>query len=291
MRARSVFRYSFYPLLVGGSLAIYFYFARRSSIATLSTLSAIIALVSIATIHVCEKWMPYRRSWNISAGDRATNLLLTNVVLPMGFKAVEIGLSLAIASLLSEVVREKLHGLWPAHWGLTAQLALALLLCEFFFYWIHRWGHTSPQLWKFHSIHHAVKRVYWNNSGRFHPVDMILNLTFYLAPLVLLGVPPIIVGAFATVNAVTGLLEHANVDYKAGPFNFIFNTAELHRWHHSTDPVVSSKNFGKALCIWDLVFKSWYLPKDKEVGEVGVTTELIPEDLLGQIVHPFKKIS
>jgi sterol desaturase/sphingolipid hydroxylase (fatty acid hydroxylase superfamily) len=63
---------------------------------------------------------------------------------------------------------------------------------------------------------------------------------------------------------------------------------ELHRWHHSKVIELSDKNFGNILIIWDLVFGTYYLPKDKEVGSIGVLNPAYPHNYLGQLSAPFK---
>jgi sterol desaturase/sphingolipid hydroxylase (fatty acid hydroxylase superfamily) len=107
-------------------------------------------------------------------------------------------------------------------------------------------------------------------------------------PLFLIQPSVELIGLFVTVNAVTGLLEHANVDFNAGPLNYIFNTAQLHRWHHSPKVTISNKNFGKVLSIWDVFFSTWYLPKSERIQKVGVETEDIPSGMWRQFLHPFK---
>ena len=72
---------------------------------------------------------------------------------------------------------------WPTHRPILIQLVFALLICEFFFYWVHRICHRTPVLWSLHSVHHGAGRVYWANSARFHPLDACLDLIFYFLPL------------------------------------------------------------------------------------------------------------
>lgn len=277
----------FYPVLSFGAIALYFTTVNPASVSEIAARVAEISLLAMLLIHFFERWFPYRLDWNLSQGDRSANFFMTVIFLPLITKGVELMLTFGIAVFSTNHHQRVLQ--WPSHLPLFVQLIFGIILCEFFFYWIHRFGHRSRVLWKFHSIHHSVKRVYWDNSGRFHPLDLVLNLSFYLLPLILLGAPPMIYGAFLVLNAVTGMLEHANVAFEAGPLNYVFNTAQLHRWHHSVDPVVSSRNFGKTLCIWDLVFRTWHLDPAKDVQEVGVETESIPDDLMGQWLYPFRK--
>ena len=102
----------------------------------------------------------------------------------------------------------------------------------------------------------------------------------YLGPMLLLGTPPEVLALIATLNAVTGYLEHANVDFK---------TAQLHRWHHTADVTFAMCNFGKVLSVWDQVFGSFYLPP-APVGKVGIGDDQpeVPPDFLERLRYPFR---
>lgn len=278
----------YYPAMLIGAFALFFTFKDQFPGEKLPLLTAIISIGAIAIIHATERILPYRKEWNKPRGDRLSNFIFTNVILPVLSKIVEIILGFMFLSSTSGFVHDHVHALWPREWPLLVQLPLALLITEFCFYWVHRWGHTWGRLWKFHAIHHVVERLYWNNSGRFHPVDLFLNWLIYFFPLFLLGVPSDLIALFLLTNAVTGLLEHANVDFEMGPLNYIFNTAQLHRWHHSVVPEISSQNFGKVLSVWDVVFGTWYMPPNEKVGKIGVEGEPIPADVWGQMLYPFK---
>ena len=41
------------------------------------------------------------------------------------------------------------------------------------------------------------------------------------------------------------------------------SSPELHRWHHMKDTLLANHNYGSNLIIWDLVFGTWFLPKEK----------------------------
>lgn len=283
-------RYVYYPALLITAVLLFFLFKDNFPGEKLPVLTALISVGAIVLIHVSERLLPYRREWNVPRGDRVYNFTFTNLVLPALSKIVEIILGFFFLSGTSGFIHDHIHTLWPRHWPLLLQLIPALLITEFFFYWTHRLGHTYVTLWKFHSIHHAVKRLYWDNAGVFHPLDLFLNWVLYFFPLFLLGVPSDLIALFLLVNAVTGLLEHANVDFEMGVFNKIFNTAQLHRWHHSVVPEISSQNFGKVLSVWDGVFGTWYNPPHQHVDRLGVEGEDIPESVTGQMAYPFKAV-
>jgi sterol desaturase/sphingolipid hydroxylase (fatty acid hydroxylase superfamily) len=289
---RKSFQYAFYPLLLALAWLTYFLLRPRFATDNLFSLVAGISTAAIVIIHVLERAFPYRDEWNISRGDRLSNLVQTNLMLPALSKLTEIFLGWMALHLVPPASWQSLTNLWPRQAPVFAQLILALLICEFLFYWVHRLGHRTETLWRFHRAHHTVKRVYWENSGRFHPLDLFFNWFFYFLPLVAFRVPADVLALFLLTNGVTGLLEHANVNYRGGFLNRIFNTAELHRWHHSVVVEESSTNFGKVLCVWDQVFGSYYLPEDRAVGETGVIDEHVHiQNYWHELAHPFRQLT
>ena len=172
-------------------------------------------------------------------------------------------------------------------YGFIAQLVVALAAGEFCYYWFHRATHTIPVLWRFHAVHHGAKRVYWMNAGRFHFIEIFFGgLAFYI-PLAFFQPYPDVTIMIIAFSGITGFLEHINIDFRAGWLNYIFNTAQHHRWHHSKVVKESNTNYGKVLIIWDLLFGTFFLPKDREVEEVGTVADDVPYDFLGQVKYPF----
>ena len=78
-----------------------------------------------------------------------------------------------------------------------------------------------------------------------------------------------------------------------GPFmKKIFNSPEMHIWHHAHDMPESHPNginFGLSLAIWDYIFGTAYIPyegRDIKLGFPGV--ESFPQDFVGQNMHGLK---
>ena len=140
-------------------------------------------------------------------------------------------------------------------------------------YWAHRFGHEWPILWRFHAVHHSAPRLYFLNAVRFHPVDLAISNFAPFVPLVALGAGEEVLALFALVSAVHGLFQHANVPLRLGPLNWFFSMAELHRWHHSKRLEEANTNYGANLILWDIVFRSRFLPSDREPPtEIGIET-------------------
>ena len=82
--------------------------------------------------------------------------------------------------------------------------------------------------------------------------------------LLAVGCPFEVLFLFLLVSGVHGFFQHANLPLRCGPLNYFFSMAELHRWHHSKNIEEANHNYGQNVIIWDLVFGTFYLPKDRE---------------------------
>jgi sterol desaturase/sphingolipid hydroxylase (fatty acid hydroxylase superfamily) len=236
-----------------------------------------------------ERFLPYRKEWNGIRADTKSDFLRTIVVLPVGLKSAEFLMPLLF--------------FYPVYWlqdsvgtldtylnyGLVTQTIVLLLACEFVYYWFHRASHEIAVLWQFHAVHHGAQRVYWMNAGRFHLVEAFLSGVAYFIPVLFLAPQPEVAIMVISISSITGFLEHINVDFRAGWLNYIFNSAQLHRWHHSRIIKESNTNYGKVLVVWDILFRSYFLPKNRQVGDVGTHENDVPEDFIGQAKYPFKK--
>lgn len=232
-------------------------------------------------ILIQEKYNPYREEWKKSLGDTQSDFLQSAIVFPL--------ISDIIYKCYNMALSQPLSFLWPHDWPAPLQLILILAIAEYAHYWYHRLSHRKRNLWRFHVVHHGVGRVYSVNSARFHVVDIFFNMLAYLAPLSLFGVSEEIFYSFLLMNSITGLLEHANIKFEAGPLNYVFNTAQLHRWHHSEISREAQTNFGKVLCIWDIIHGTHYLPEGREVGAVGIGKRRpVPPTFIAQTKYPFE---
>jgi len=236
-----------------------------------------------------ERALPFHRSWLKSRGDIHVDLGHLVVSGAVGLELLRplmLVLAVALGSAISTVAP---GGLWPGDWPLVPQLVLALVIGEFFMYWVHRFGHEWEWLWRFHAVHHSAPRLYFLNAARFHPVDLAISNFAPFVPLVALGAGPEVLALFALFSAVHGVFQHANLPLRLGPLNWFFSMAELHRWHHSRILDEANTNYGQNLIVWDVVFGTRYLPADREppedIGLAGLSA--FPMGYFAQLASPF----
>ena len=280
--------YGSFPVVFGGAIAAglvgFSLELPRSALVGGVVFTAALIIIALERIH------PHEPSWNRSHGDvrtDASHALVTMILLP------EVVRALAFASLFaaSRWLTEQLgFGLWPSDWPLLVQLGLAMVLTELPYYFWHRLQHEWEPLWRLHAVHHSAPRLYWLNAARFHPLDTLGGFVFQAPVLILLGAPEAVQGLFLIFTAVHGLFQHANIDLRLGPLNWVFSMAELHRWHHSRTIDEANTNYGGNIILFDVLFGTRFLPADREPPrDIGIAD--MPDFPTGYVDHllsPFR---
>ena len=281
-------QYLFYPIILVFALIGSIFLLSILHVDQFVFIPGIIVLPLIVIFIIFERKYPYKKGWNKSKGDFETDLLQSFIILPLAGKLSEILLPFLLYFPLVWMA-DFFDGNIFGDMGILGVTLISLLVCEFCYYWMHRISHTNKHLWRLHSIHHGAERVYWANSGRFHFIDAFLGSAAYFLPLILLGTSQEVIVLILTISAITGFMEHINIDFNMGSLNYVFNTAQLHRWHHSIIEKESNTNYGKVLIIWDLIFGTFLFPKNKNVGRVGIKGKTIPVRFMQQFTYPFRR--
>lgn len=230
-----------------------------------------------------ERVRPHAPEWLCDDGQMWPDLLHTAASKALVFVLVVVGGTQGWFDPLRPA-----HDLWPRHWALPAQVALALIIAEFGFYWAHRVSHEWPFMWPYHAIHHSVRRLWFFNTGRFHLVDTLRSLLFSLPLLFVAGVPQPVLDWVSALTAFVGLLTHCNVRMSTGVLDHVFTTPHMHRWHHAPNAEEGNTNYGENLLLWDRVFATWYRPADRPPPRVIGIADPMPDDYPGQVMAPFR---
>jgi ornithine lipid hydroxylase len=245
-------------------------------------------LSQAACLYVLEQTMQHESAWNDDDGQTFANIAHTllnkgSVQMLMVFSS-----AIGIAAFITPMTAQG-YGIWPRDWPLWVQVTAGLVAAEFGLYWAHRLAHEISILWRFHAIHHSVTRLWIVNTGRFHVIDSLLKIVAGLGILLLLGAPMEVVMWLSAITAFIGMLTHCNVRMHFGPLSWIFNTPEVHRWHHSRDLREGNKNFGENLVVWDILFRTYFnQPWRRPPVQIGID-EAVPPGFLQQLAWPFRR--
>ncbi|MBE8968472.1 sterol desaturase family protein [Nostocales cyanobacterium LEGE 12452] len=242
-------------------LMIYYILKSYGINAFLSSYVATI-ITGVGLITFFELVLPYRKKWLPSKSDVGTDfifMMLVQVLLPYLF-------SIFSVSLLFYFINNNnwnLSSFCQHSYPMWIQILIMILSGDLLRYWLHRAAHTWTPLWRFHAVHHSVHKLYWLNLGRFHPLDRSLQLLCDSLPFIFLNVSKEVLALYSVIYSIKGFFQHCNIDVKLGWFNYIISRPELHRWHHSINIHESNNNYGNHTIIWDIIFGSYFLPKEK----------------------------
>jgi len=275
--------YLLWPLLMAGAITAN-YLGTQTSRPILFFNGSYFLLAGV--LFLLERVLPHERQW--LRGDTQLIPDLGHTLLSKS--AVQTLILLISGTGLTNSVEFASAAWWPHSWPLAAQVLLGLVVAEFGLYWAHRLSHKWPPLWRFHSVHHSVTRLWFFNTGRFHFVNTIVSVTFSLGAGLAVGVPKDIIIWVGAVTAYIGLLTHCNIEMRFGVISYLFNTPALHRWHHSMVREEGDRNYGENLVLFDLLFGTFINPNRRPPVKIG-TREPMPETLHGQLLYPFHKNS
>ncbi len=280
MRLKSVITWTSWPALMTLCIAITAY--GMANDAPILGFNGAYVLLGVSLL-LLERWMTHEPLWLENDGQTFANIAHT--LLNKGM--VQAAAAVTTLFVVVQAVDPQSGALWPTDWPMWAQVILGLVIAEFGFYWAHRLAHEVPWLWPFHAVHHSVTRLWVINTGRFHFVDTFLSIALSQPLLFLAGAPVEIFMWVGGITAFSGLLTHTNVVMKNGYLNYIFNTPELHRWHHSKIVSEGNSNYGEVLMIYDVLFGTWLLPDRRPPADIGIREEM-PAAFSGQLAQPFR---
>lgn len=283
MILKKIFQYSIYPLIVGIGATVIIY-----TIGNNTNYWLIIppVLISVAVlVFILERILPYET--NPESPPLAADI--THYAVNYGIK------QFALMFYAQMVGTFGIFGkLWTDYLPFALQVLLALVVIDFFLYAVHRISHENSVLWRFHMLHHSSEQLYWVNGEKRHPLHQIIEGLPGITAVMVLGAPPAAVVSALAILSLNMMLQHGNIDYRAGILRYVFSVAELHRWHHVRDDERSKVNFGAWLVFWDLIFGTYSNPPgkvswNKNANEIGVE-EVHPKTYFAQILFPFQII-
>lgn len=244
----------------------------------------------IGSLLYLEQKMPHEEAWNENDGQFWPNIFHT-----LSSKGTVQGLFafsgvLGLYTIITPLSQPG-YGIWPREWPLLVQVVMGLIAAEFGLYWAHRVAHEFHPIWRFHAVHHSVTRLWIVNTGRFHFIDSLISIVMAMAILIAFGAPHEVVLWVSFTTAFIGMLTHCNVEMRFGPLSWIFNTPELHRWHHSTKLREGNKNYGENLMLWDMLFRTYFREEWRRPPvKIGITEKDMPATFSAQLLWPFKDL-
>ncbi|MCZ0732556.1 MULTISPECIES: sterol desaturase family protein [Mycobacteriaceae] len=240
-------------------------------------------LIAIGLSFAAERVLPYSDVWNEPISDsrrdvahaliNETSLLLTVLVVPV----------LAMLNPFS--------AWWPSSLPFVVQVVIAIFVTDLGVTLVHLASHRVGWLWRFHAVHHSVKRFYGFNGLMKHPLHGALELAAGITPLLILGLTKPVAEVLTVAIAVQLLLQHSNADYRVGPLRKVLALNEGHRFHHLKWAGIGDVNFGLFTLTWDHALRTFSFDPDRRFrsDDLGMAAKPnYPAGYLAQLAEPFR---
>jgi sterol desaturase/sphingolipid hydroxylase (fatty acid hydroxylase superfamily) len=231
----------------------------------------------------------FRRGWSTDIGYWFMTVFVTKPLLRLMFILPVTVLILAQIAPVETFKMGAYTGYGPlSRQPVWLQVVQIYLLVDLIGYWTHRLFHRG-RWWPFHAVHHSSEDLDWLGSLRVHPVNDLVNKFVQVSPVLLMGYNPTVTLTTAPILTFYAIFLHSNVNWDFGPLRSIIATPVFHRWHHSREPAAWDKNFAGLLPVWDILFGTYYMPRDRYPENFGIC-EPMPKGYLGQLWQPFTTI-
>lgn len=153
-------------------------------------------------------------------------------------------------------------------------------------YWLHRWEHHSPILWRLHSVHHSQTTLTFATSWRNHILEQLFLNVLMFVPLMLLGMPkwswlPIMLAQY-----LFEALQHAELDWRFGRLYPVLVSPVFHGIHHAPERARHDSNYGKILSVWDWLFGT--MTRGERPERYGVAGMAPVESFWDTVKIPFR---
>lgn len=168
-----------------------------------------------------------------------------------------------------------LHIAFPdGYWGSLGAIVVYILIYDFFYYWWHRAQHESAWLWSQHKLHHSDRAINISSTLRHHWLESPLRIFFNTLPMGLLfDLKNPDIAWLAAIFGYWPFFIHMNLRLGLGPLSSVLAGPQYHRIHHSLESRHHNKNYAAYVPVWDIVFRTAYLPQRGEYPATGLDND------------------
>jgi sterol desaturase/sphingolipid hydroxylase (fatty acid hydroxylase superfamily) len=216
-----------------------------------------------------ERRRPLRRSVEPKLRREARNLTVA------GVSAIAVVLAeRPIVMPLATLVEERGWGLLrPLGFPLWLEIAAALVLMDYTFYFWHILMHRVPLLWRFHLVHHVDLDLDASTALRFHFTEMLASIPWRAGQVALIGLTPFTFSIWQCVFLVFILFHHSNIELPIRwerLVNKFVVTPRMHGIHHSIVERETNSNWSSGLTLWDWLHGTLRLNVPQSEVTIGV---------------------
>jgi len=162
---------------------------------------------------------------------------------------------------------------------LAAIILLYMFVVDSIFYWYHRAQHAVPWLWAIHELHHSDGELNATSSLRTYLIERPLQFVFISLPVSVLVSRVPALGSLSLsaqesewlylVSLAWLFFAHANLRLELGRWSWLATGPQVHRLHHSAEPVHLGTNFAQFFPLLDIAFGTYRAPRRGEFPHTG----------------------
>jgi sterol desaturase/sphingolipid hydroxylase (fatty acid hydroxylase superfamily) len=141
--------------------------------------------------------------------------------------------------------------------GLVTGTILAFLVGDAVGYFVHRFMHSVPFVWRWsHQLHHSAERMDLAGLSYNHPIDMLLTFGVPGLAVGLLGLGSTSLALAGFINFLYAVVQHSNIRTPRW-LGYFLQRPEMHGLHHERG--VHAYNYGN-LPLWDALLGTYRNP-------------------------------
>jgi sterol desaturase/sphingolipid hydroxylase (fatty acid hydroxylase superfamily) len=166
------------------------------------------------------------------------------------------------------------------------QLAGVFLLGELLNWALHFAKHHSAFLWRLHCPHHKEdKFTVWLTVHTYGP-EILLSGIAINAIILSLGFEVAAIDVYLLFYSLVNAYQHSSRPHSLGWLDRLIVSPAYHRHHHGGEQL----NFGSTLTVWDLVFQTALLPRDRYEAVQPPSIDETPEPFgfVAELLYPWR---
>lgn len=172
-----------------------------------------------------------------------------------------------------------------------AQVLIGLFVIDFALYVRHRFVHHF--CWPYHAIHHSARHLTWLTKLRLHPIDSVVMGIINAIVMYVIGFDFETILTAQYLMMIWNYFVHCNIHLVFPSYlHYIIGSPHVHRWHHATEKAAMNKNFTIMFVFIDVLFGTFYAPRDRLPAELGVIDDgrvQLKDNIFSHLIYPFQK--
>ena len=140
---------------------------------------------------------------------------------------------------------------YPIIW-FPVSIAVAMLLHETYYYWLHRWMHSPKIFQLIHKVHHDSLITSPWTAFSFHPIEGLLEAIALPAIIIIVPMNLYAVLIHLSIMTVSAAINHLDIEiYPRNTFGNLLGKHVIGATHHSHHHKYYRFNFGLYFTFWD----------------------------------------